>query len=211
MKPEGTNEPRNGKSCNLTFFQFIDSEEVATNRMDRQYQTQKHLASYPFCLICHRRGTSIPCNQCKLIFFCSGNCRNQNEMHGNECREFFQDIADLNMKAGIQMMLEKMSMFRNVQELVNFIETSISEEISAKHGGKHTITRNDKLTKLDYIMTIKYASYGDEFWERVEAAYTLITQIPIIQRSFNKKEKRRFLKPLLFYYLSVGQAENDKM
>lgn len=212
MEPETTRDLENKNRCCCSHNRFFECEEETKNEYCDHcpYQTHQYLSRHPFCLTCHRICTCIPCKQCKLIFYCSENCRDQNQTHINECREFFQHISNETVKTVIQMLLEKISMFRNVQEFIKHIEASIQEKMSLKHDKKLSIGPNDKLSNLYHVMTIQSASYSDEFCEQAEMAYELITQIPIIQRSFNRKEKRVFLKPLIFYYLSVVQGEKDK-
>lgn len=171
----------------------------------------KHLISNPFCLTCNKVGTRVPCTKCGLIFYCSTACQESNSDHRNECKEFFVQIADSDVRNAIHMMLDFIPMFKTMDEFVHRVEHfDEADVLPLAHAYKLENIPKDCIKDIPLMQQIH--EQNKEICEKADLAYEIIAKIPIIQQNFSKPSRIQPLKQLImrFIYISLLKNDNNK-
>lgn len=188
----------------------------------------------PFCLTCFKIGTNVPCQRCKLIFYCSIECRDNNCGHSNECKEYFLQISDSDVQRAIHMALDFISTFGTMDEFVNHIlhsngkdvQPSVNEQKSKikiqnqgqKAARRQKITRSQKAARRqkaavipqDGLNSIQTELQNETICSKSDLAYEIISKIPIIQKHVDEPSKILALKMLIMQFIRKSLSEKCK-
>lgn len=188
--------------------------------VDPVCQTEQRSNGHPFCLTCHNVGTCIPCSECKLLFFCSVHCRDQNKSHNAECKEFFQDIDDPTIENAIHKLFEFISKFPTIKELLKHAKHLDAEEILSFNGTFDCCKRCivvDMLQKFDIESLrcvtdskLQHATKNKFLHRKAAEAFDIMKKIPIIQEEFPSEIQTGLLKPLLLRFICIPYVYDEE-
>lgn len=189
---------------NETFGRFI----VANRDIDVEQiiMVERNFASVSIdddrktCTNCMKtKANFIPCPRCTVAIYCCIDCMHHDDVHKYACGQF--NCVSGSMKLYIQTILIAISLFRNVDQLIEFIETIITSD----EGG---IPKCVICTKSQYELFFKLhisfcASEKDDFLFDAQKIYLTMQSSPAIKTLFDSLKKQRFLQHLILHHLLV--------
>lgn len=150
----------------------------------------KNVKNVPYCLTCHAVDANvIPCKNCSMAWFCNARCRNANHAHQYECGTKFHEIKNLDAKCAIQIVLEAMTTFNNLQDLSRFVKKSFKN----RHGIPGST--DSKASRLDCILKLqtgqfKSSAEKNEDYKIAMHAYQMIATYPKVRKYFQLDGKK---------------------
>ncbi|KAG4073765.1 hypothetical protein HA402_000989 [Bradysia odoriphaga] len=155
--------------------------------------------TFPFCHTCHSvEGSFMPCEDCKLVRFCSDACQTTNEAHRLVCNTQFELIDDLDVKCTTQMVLETIVTFgMDIDALIEHVEKLHKNGLIDLIPLKCT----DKKDRFDIIMGLERDA--DYECDSVCQAYAAMMQFDNIKELFKDEEPKIFLQHLLAHFMGI--------
>lgn len=186
--------------CNIDVGQTVLVEEMYVMGQLRE-NTMK-------CSICFKEGVNlIPCKNCTNALFCSVDCQS-NGIHEVECSTAIlcEDQFDPTVFNVFRSVLVAINTFRNVDELMGFVEKSILQQEESKIAES---TSDDK-SKFQAFLQLKLSMDGNlkkcNGKNAISVVYKLLLQNSEINKMFQTTNRRRFLMHLIGHHLCIFEC-----
>lgn len=149
-----------------------------------------------YCFTCLKTCKNfIPCLTCTDVMFCSKECKESNEIHEiYSCGEPFNRMP-IHRKFIIQSILEAISMFLTPNDLIKFVEATLSRK-------DIDMETNDKIRNYGLFIRLKTSSTPVPI-QYVYEAYTTLMTISLIQGMFTTQSEQRFLMHLIGHHTQI--------
>lgn len=159
------------------------------------------------CSTCyHTGGNLIVCETCRSVAFCD-TCR-QNSTHYLECESIFQYITILDIKLGIQMILESITMFDSFDQLQTHVERLVRNKRIRQTPPDAVNTR---ISQLNCMLSLSTGNLTEQICNWGDDAFTYLMNMPQIQRMCHKKGAQRFLLHLARNFVAVAKDNSFRM
>lgn len=152
------------------------------------------------CTNCMKmKANFIACLECVDATYCSIDCMNRNHTHRLTCGQFQYIVGS--MKLHIQTILIAISLFKNVESLIRFVQMTLNF-------GKHFIPDSliDRKSQYQLFLTLHAAHNACEEEDFIFDAYKIYNTIISVSKFsdlFNTLTKRRFLQHLVLHHVLV--------
>lgn len=189
---------------------ILVEENFAESRMD----------DFSVCYICSASWTNfIACEQCVKVVFCSRECMSQHQSHTLECGTFFGHMSfpdDLKaqrnasrIKLIMHTILKAISTFSKVEELMQFVETTLSEDPD-----QLPTSLLNQISKYHLFFKLKKRMVRDTEGNLndVKLLFALTMELPKVCALFDTSEKHRFLTHLIAHHsgvINTNSSGND--
>lgn len=163
----------------------------------------KSLASerYARCNICLSTDTNlVPCTECIAALFCYEKCEN-NWLHNMECKmTSFEDEGNA-IAPNIRSITTALEVFRNVDDLMNFVEGVIKSDPFEIPDS--LVTAHSKYRA--FLMSLKMMTNIPEFLQSmtIQFTYKTILSSPDVGSFFTSKKQKRFLMHLISHHSNI--------
>lgn len=144
-------------------------------------------------------GNFIACSNCVDTMYCSVECMNRDVAHQYACGEF--QSVDGSMNLYIRTILIALSLFKTVENLMDFVE-----EVVSNHADEVPTSFTDAQFHYAVFLALQPAVYScdeKDIFIDAQKIYTQLLLTPSIKMLFDSVEKRRFLKHLVVHHLLV--------
>lgn len=163
-----------------------------------------------YCVTCHktRMSSCITCADCGISSYCSIRCKDAHQTHHLECGTGFEFITNVHIKCSIQMVLEAIVTFEDIEDLKSDVEELMgNEDERARFTDGTPREVNDRRSKLHCILRLQPTPTPHEGTRRhARETYSELMTLPKIQAMVGRRNGiKRFLKHLTthFYYILV--------
>lgn len=169
---------------------------------------------YRYCNVCMLTPTNlIPCKNCNITLLCI-QCNDSNNFHLYECDMFRRFETHWRYVAmGIRTLLIALNLFPNADDLMKFVEESLTgvEELPT--------SIKDTQTKYRWFLRLYKTTFSDssniEIANRLKLLSPLIYQAIFEHEAFSAflrtEQHRRFFMHLVFYHVAVSFILSSKV
>lgn len=161
------------------------------------------VASHPFasvctspthrihCLNCHKIDANfIACEHCNDVWFCNDTCRQTNQTHQRTCNTVFHQIDNSDVKLAVQMILNVIKAFPQVDRLMEHFEALQQA--------------NDRTSRFGLLFNLMKCSHdGQTALLRAYRAYKCLITLKDVKIMFISKKTKRFLMHLVLQYVLI--------
>lgn len=156
-----------------------------------------------FCFTCLATVKSfIPCTKCTDVMFCDDDCRDRNIVHQISCGDAYHRMPSF-IKFIVQSILEAITSFAMVDDLMNFVSALISCKSLDSN-----ITTNSKVSKYALFFSLPRSSHELPLL-LIYKVYTTLLAMKFIKSSFNTSPKQRFLMHLIGHHVQVLACNSE--
>lgn len=161
-----------------------------------------------YCYYCHRTvQLPIRCEECKYVFYCNESCMlNKQATHILECGSDFRQIVDTDVKCAIQAVLEAISMFANLDQLITFVEGIIIRGNEIQNDRPAQIIT--KRQQLECILKLYRKQLTEEECTNSRLAVSFLSNIPNVKAMCPRKAQEKFLQHLVRNFYAVVLANS---
>lgn len=152
------------------------------------------------CATCQKtRMNFIPCEKCSTVLFCNDECKKKNSFHVYECGISTKDLGGI--KPYAQTILMAMSLFKNVNELIDFVEPLIGKE--------RTMPTSIHDRKSNYQMFLQLHSsfpssfIPNEYFNIAKETFIHLMRLPAVNKFFIEESHQSFLMHLVIQHTII--------
>lgn len=160
------------------------------------------------CNICLKSNANLmPCKKCTVAMFCSNECQ-ASRLHDYECSyvaNHENDVQSRRLLREVRGILVAIEMFANIDELMQFVETSI------KNRDPSDVSLNDAKSRYRTFLMHERCTKNlneEDMAFCIAPQYALLMGMPQVKAMFKQKKHLRFLMHLIGYHSLMSPEQN---
>lgn len=142
----------------------------------------------------------ITCSKCVDVLYCSSECLNCDAVHEFTCGQF-QSVSG-SMKLYIRTVLIAIGLFKNIDDLMNFVEDAIAKQRVDNIPKSFSDLQSQYRVFLSLHTSLNVQNKKD-FIIDAQKIYMQLISTPLVKELFQSKKKQRFLQHLVLQHVLV--------